>query len=250
MTVTAPEPTAATATTPALAVATAARGVQLAIRTALLRDVAKLWPSLDRKRLDETWPGWLQSMILLVTNYHGQSAAAASRFYRQARSQAIQSPTPSRLIRLAPTPAEDWLTRAFGYSGPGMFQRDIARPNTALSTTLGTAARIALDGGRTTVIETVRTDPVAVGWYRLTDGDPCAWCALLAGRGISYNSEHSADFQAHNDCGCSAAPAFSRDTALPAISAEASRIYRDAAKGAPSGQQVAAFRAAWANRAH
>jgi hypothetical protein len=210
VTVTTTEPTVQSE----LALAATARGVQLTIRAAVMRDVAKLWPALDPKRLDETWPGWLRSMILLVTNYHGQSAAAASRFYRESRSRAIQSPTPSRLIRLAPTPAEDWLTRAFGYSGPGMFQKDKARPNTALSTTLGTAARIALDGGRTTVLGTVAADPVAVGWWRVTDGDPCAFCALLASRGISYKNEHAAEFKAHNDCGCSAQPAFTRDLAL------------------------------------
>jgi class 3 adenylate cyclase len=232
-----------------LALAASARGVQLTIRAAVMRDVAKLWPALDPKRLDETWPGWLRSMILLVTNYHGQSAAAASRFYRASRSRATDSPAPSRLIRLAPSPAEDWLTRAFGYSGPGMFQKDTARPNTALSTTLGTAARIALDGGRTTVIGTVHADPVAVGWWRMTDGDPCPFCALQASRGIVFKSERAAEFKAHNDCGCSAQPAFSRDLALPSISTEADRIYVAFAKGAPSGKQLTAFRAAWAVRA-
>lgn len=225
-----------------LAAATAARSVQLTIRAQLLRDVARLWPVLDVKRLDETFPGWLRAMSMLVTNYHGQSAVAASRFYRAVRSQAIQSPTPSSLIRLAPPPDEDWLARAFGFSGPGMLTQDTARPGTALSTTLGTAARIGLDGGRTTIIDTVHADPVAVGWYRLTDGSPCAFCALLASRGIAYKSEASADFKSHNDCGCSAAPAFTHGQELPAISRDAQRVYRERGKG----DAMTAFRKAWA----
>jgi hypothetical protein len=107
---------------------------------------------LDRKRLDETWPGWIRAMSLLVRNYHGQSAQAAASSYRAAREQATHSPAPRSLIRLAPEPSQDWLDKAFGYSGPGQFQRDAARPNTALSTTLGTAARITLDGARTTTL--------------------------------------------------------------------------------------------------
>jgi hypothetical protein len=80
---------------------------------------------LDRNRLDETWPGWLRAMSLLVRNYHGQSAQAAAASYRAAREQATLSPAPRSLIRLAPEPPQDWLDKAFGYSGPGLFQRDV-----------------------------------------------------------------------------------------------------------------------------
>jgi hypothetical protein len=79
--------TEATTTAAPLVLASSERSVQLAIRAQLLRDVVKLWPMLDAKRLDETWPGWIRAMTLLVTNYHGQSAAAASRFYRAARGR-------------------------------------------------------------------------------------------------------------------------------------------------------------------
>lgn len=234
---TAPQTTAAGST---LTVAASARAVQLTIRAQLLRDVARLWPLLDVKRLDETFPGWIRAMSLLVTDYHGQSAAAAARFYQQAREHAIQSPTPYRLIRLAPAPSPDWLDRAFGFSGPGMLSRDTARPNTALSTTLGTAARVALDGGRTTVLDTAQADPVAIGWYRVTDGQPCAFCALLASRGVVYKQD-TAGFKSHNDCGCFGAPAFTHDQQLPAISLEAQRVYRERGKG----PALAAFRKAW-----
>lgn len=227
-------------------VATGAKAMQMAIRARLMHDVARLWPALDAKRLTETWPGWLRAMTLLTKSYHAQSATAAGASYRAARQHATQSPAPRSLIRIAPAPADDWLTKAFGYSGPGMLGKDTARPGTALSTTLGTASRIVLSGGRTTIIDTVHDDPVAVGWYRLTDGSPCAFCALMASRGIVYKSEKTADFQAHNDCGCSAAPAFSRSHELPDINRTALQVYRAATHGVKSGEQMAAFRKAWA----
>lgn len=235
-------PVAATSTT---TTASGARAVQLAIRAQLLIAVTKLWPALDPKRLDQTWPGWLRAMQLLVGSYHGQSSVAAGAFYRAARQDALDAPTPSSLIKLAPKPSDGWTAKAFGFSGPGMLTRDKVRPNTALTTTLGTASRIALDGGRTTIINTTLADKVAVGWYRVTSRTPCGFCAMLSGRLIAYKSEKSADFLSHGNCACSAAPAFSRDAELPAINTEAAALYRTATKGAPKGGQLAAFRKAW-----
>ena len=243
-----------------LEVAVTARTMQLAIRARLLRDVTALWPALDKDRLGETFPGWVRAMSLLVRNYHGQSAAAASAAYREARAQATMSPAPRSLVKLAPAPSDEWMRQAFGFSGPGMLNKDTARPNTALSTTLGTASRIALDGGRMTTIETVKADPVAIGFYRVTDGAPCAFCALLASRGVVekstlYVSEHSFDAsnakftgpgmaKVHNDCGCSMAPAFSRDQELPEVNRKAAEVYLN--RGDHPNGALAAFRKAWA----
>jgi hypothetical protein len=169
--------------------------------------------------------------------------AGRSRVLPAAREQATLSPAPRSLIRLAPEPPQDWLDKAFGYSGPGLFQRDVARPNTALTTTLGTASRIVLDGGRTTTLDTMKADPVAVGWYRVTDDDPCAFCALLASRGVVYK-EDTVGFEAHNQCACYGMAAFSRDVELPKVAQEAADVYRNRGDGAA----LPAFRKAWNDR--
>lgn len=229
-----------------LTVATSGRAVQAAISAAAMRDAVTVWPLLDAKRLSDTFPGWLRAMILIARNYHAQSARVAAAAYRSLRSAHTLSPSPESLIKTAFTPNDEWLTKAFGFSGPGMLSRDTARPNTALTTTLGTVSRIAQDGGRDTTIRTVQADPVAVGWYRLTDGHPCAWCALLASRGIAYKSERSAGFQAHNQCGCTAVPAFSRDHELPELNTTALDVYYAAIQGVPNKDRLPAFRKAWA----
>jgi hypothetical protein len=82
---------------------------------------------------------------------------------------------------------------------------------------------------------TAATDPAAVGWYRLTDAKPCPFCALLASRGIVYKQRgirpaSTAPASSHNDCGCSAEPAFTRDHQLPAVSTEAARVVPVAAE--------------------
>jgi hypothetical protein len=228
----------------ALEVATSARVMQLAIRAQLLRDVTQLWPMLDRKRLDETWPGWIRAMSLLVRNYHGQSAQAAASSYRAAREQATHSPAPRSLIRLAP-PVAGLARQGVRLLRPRPVPaRHRAARTRRCPTTLGTAARITLDGARTTTLLTMQDDPVAVGWYRVTDDDPCAFCALLASRGLVYKAE-TVGFEAHNDCACYGMAAFSRDIELPKVAQEAAKVYRNRGKG----PALKAFRKAWESRA-
>lgn len=227
----------------AIALAMAARGVQLAIRAQLLRDVVKLWPLLDRARLDETSGPWKRLMAATVGTYRDQSSVAAGRFYQAARAQALQIPTPASVVRLAPPADPEWVAQAFGYSGPGMLNKDTAVPNTALTTTLGTAARIVADAGRQTVQDSIKHDDRAVGWYRVTDAEPCAFCALLAARGVVYKKA-TVGFKSHNDCGCIGAPAFSRDHPLPELSQIAADVYLNRGDG----PALPAFRKAWAER--
>lgn len=237
----------ATAATYGLATADAARSTQLTIRAAVMLDVLRLWPLLRADQLAETFPAWLTAMQTVVTSYYEQSSQAAATFYQAARSEALQSPTPASLIKFAPPPAKDWMAQAFGFSGPGLFAKETAAPGTALSTTLGTASRIALNGGRATLLNTTSADPAATGWYRVTDGHPCAFCAMLAARGITYRSQRASSFRAHDACGCAGAPAFSREQELPPISRVAEDIYARSTAGVDGDQKLVAFRKAWAD---
>jgi hypothetical protein len=246
-----------------LALAEAARRAQLEIRRQMLADVARLWPVLNFQHPDRTWPGWLRAMSAVLGRYHGQSAQAGGLYYRAARQAALGDPGDVSLVKLAAAPADQWVTRALGYSAVGVYRKqtvDLGRApdvaaRAALTQTLGTSARIVQDGSRTTVVQSVHADDKAVGWYRITDGDPCAFCALMASRGIAYKDgktagrnanrrfEGEGEFKFHNDCGCTSAPAFSRDQELPAISREADRIYRS------GNASLADFRKAWRGRA-
>lgn len=71
----------------------------------------------------------------------------------------------------------------------------------------GGAQRRVANFARLTVMDSSVTDPKARGWMRVGDGNTCEFCAMLLGRGAVY-SEASADFAAHDHCGCVAVPAF------------------------------------------
>lgn len=64
--------------------------------------------------------------------------------------------------------------------------------------------RLIADSSRSTVLDACRRG--GVRWRRVTDGRPCAFCAMLAARGPVYVSEDTSSFDAHGGCGCTAEP--------------------------------------------
>lgn len=70
----------------------------------------------------------------------------------------------------------------------------------------GLQRRIA-NHSRQTVMNAAVADKRALGWQRITSGDSCAFCAMLASRGAIYTSK-TADFAAHDRCNCSVSVAF------------------------------------------
>jgi hypothetical protein len=81
----------------------------------------------------------------------------------------------------------------------------------ALGQTLGAGYRLAANGGRETITNTVRRDKRAIGYQRVTDGRPCAFCAMLAGRGPVYKNASTAGdgHHYHDRCGCHPEPVYS-----------------------------------------
>lgn len=107
----------------------------------------------------------------------------------------------------------------------------------------GAAGRHVLEGSRRTNLELVRNDEEAIGWIRVTDGDPCAFCAMLASRGPKYRNKLSATTvvdpnakralgeQYHDNCACTAEPMFSRAQAWPPLNREFRELWNRVAKG-------------------
>lgn len=76
---------------------------------------------------------------------------------------------------------------------------------------LGAAKRRILEAGRQRVIDLSGADRYSHRWARVGDGNPCYFCAMLIGRGPVYSSESTADFRAHDHCGCGAMVVFRND---------------------------------------
>lgn len=62
-----------------------------------------------------------------------------------------------------------------------------------------------------TVMDSVLRDRQATGWGRVTSAGCCGFCAMLAGRGATYRTRHTATFMPHSHCKCQALPLWKAD---------------------------------------
>lgn len=91
----------------------------------------------------------------------------------------------------------------------------------------GAASRHVLTGGRQSLLTLLQADDRVQRWIRVTDGDPCAFCAMLASRGPVYLSEDSAGFKAHDHCACTAEPVYHMNAPWPGRAQEFHRLWRE-----------------------
>jgi hypothetical protein len=102
----------------------------------------------------------------------------------------------------------------------------------------GVAGRHVLTGGRRSLLTLLQDDPQARRWIRVTDGDPCAYCAMLAGRGPVYLTKKTASFSAHDHCACTAEPVYHLDAPWPGRAAEFRKLWDEHIKGKYSGKKA------------
>jgi hypothetical protein len=259
------------------------RRAQVANQQSFLRQFLALWPLLNPLDLDAFVPGWLSAVLRLIDVFRQQSADITTDYYRRFREieapgdapdlpeitfQGVSSPATEQILRrvargdrnIAPVDLDrvliDWsdARRAAQVSmlvtGPSNIKAKIKRATpveqatrSALVEASGAASRHVLDGGRKTALTVVQRDEIAIGWARVTDGDPCAFCAMLASRGPAYKSRQQAAFQAHDHCACSVEPVFSRAAEWPGRSREFQQLWNDNIRGQYSGKDaIRAFR--------
>lgn len=218
-----------------------------------LADVVALWPMLDVAALDASFPAYARALSAILAARRDSSTSLASAYLQAYR--AAEGVAGSLDVVAAEALADARALTSLLVTGPIAAKvairngkpADLAM-NLALAQTAGAAARLVLSGGRETIYRTVRGDSKAQGVQRVTDGHPCAFCAMLAGRGAVYRSEMSADFRAHDKCGCQAEPIYRPNGALPGRAQEFADLWASSTKGASGDAAVAAFRRAYAEK--
>lgn len=107
------------------------------------------------------------------------------------------------------------------------------------------ADREALRSGRDLMDRATRSDKRVLGWARVTDGNPCAFCAMLAARGAVYKSRATAEVarsdtppvdpmdlsRYHNGCHCQMVPVYDRADFLTPESRRLSEEWRETTRG-------------------
>lgn len=189
------------------------RLLQGRVSAGTVRDLLRLWALVDPEDLRNTIDPFARAGLALVQAGRRASATAAQRYYAAFRQ--VEGIRGTIIVTTAPAPPDDVVAGALRGGALAGIQRARARGATVEQARdngfvkmSGSAAQLVAGGGRATLLDAVRSDPAAHGFQRVTDGAPCAFCAMIASQGIIAKDAAGAGFQAHGHCGCTAEPAF------------------------------------------
>lgn len=230
--------------------AMAYRAQQAALAATVTKQTLGLWTQLFRPDDAAVWRALLGLLRTLVGSRRDASSRLAVVYYGRARQDAgVATPFMPQLAAPAPAGLVD---ATAGITGPGAFRRslraghtaDRARRNAGVQLA-GAMQNLVADAGRDTIRDSVADDLDAIGWVRITDAKPCAFCALLAGRGPVYQTRQTAAFQAHAHCRCVAAPVFSRDEAWLGHSKDLAEQWQQVTAGHSGKDAINVWRRHW-----
>lgn len=234
------------------------RRVQALLAAQMAQQVLRVWRDLmDPARVDAVWPAVRAALAPIVRQAREQSAILAQAAYMDARQVAgvpdggFDAEGPLQL-------AIDRLESSLDVTGPVEFKKAIAAgksPEQAMDAAavrmVGSAQYLALEGGRSVMKRSIEADERATGYARITDNDPCAWCAMLASRGPVYKSAVTAGDprqggdRYHDHCGCQAWPAFTLDEPFVGIAEKLYDQWLEVTRGAGGRNAVNTWRRWW-----
>lgn len=203
------------------------------------------WAVLDPDDMDGTTGRWLSVMLPLLAGQRRASATLAANYLSRFRAMELGAGAAAFAPLLADELDRAATTTGLVVTGPVTVRRALARKvDISKALDLGKAmsaragARHVLNGGRETILDTVKADPKALGWARVASGRACAFCAMLASRGAVYKADDTADFEAHDGCSCSSEAVYRDDAALPAGSDRYADLYQQAKADTADGDDV------------
>jgi hypothetical protein len=175
------------------------------LTAAMQRDFTRIWMRLDLSNPDTLRDPLAVVLEEIADRYGTASAALAADFYDDMREDVVKA-GPRFTPRMAEVPGPKRFQSLAGWGIGPLFGED---PDSvkALHKLTGGLQLVVGNAYRETIMGSSIADPAARGWQRVADGNACAFCLMLEGRGAVY-SEAGADFASHDHCGCTAEPAF------------------------------------------
>lgn len=207
--------------------------------------------------LDRSFPGYVAAVLPLLNGSRTDAASLASAYYeahRIASGVTGQEPAPALpgVLNLAQ------VTASLLSTGPITLKQQLALGNSlttalnvARTATAGAIFRHTANAGRGTIYSTAQRDRRALGYARVTDGKPCAFCAMLASRGAVYKSDESDGGRGdahryHDGCNCTVQAVYSHDADIPGDGDKYADLWRESTRGLEPGDTPArAFRRAY-----
>lgn len=219
------------------------RLAQLALRASIIEAVLRIWPAFNPDDLVGSWSTIEPVLLALIAAGGHTSAGLAAAYYDEFRAaeEIAGRATP---VLASPLPVEE-AVRSLRYVGlvETRLLVDAARPDAAevaFTNVSGEMSRQVLNQGRDTLVASVGADEQALGWARVTDANPCAFCRMLASRGPVYSE--GGGFSAHGHCGCSVEPVYSQDQPWPGRAREWRDQWDEVTEGLSGADARLAFR--------
>lgn len=212
------------------------RAAQSSLRAHALADFALLVPLWTGD--DNSLGNLAQATVPLIGAYRQISGSLGASYYAAFRTAEEVNGRPA--IKLAGPAAADKITTSIRVTSRVVNRAGLSPEQArgrAISQMSGAVTRHILGGGRDTIIGSTLADEEALGWARVTDASPCAFCALLAGRGPIYKTEQTAHFSAHDHCTCAVAPMYD-GADWPGRAREFHDLYQQAIRDAGSADEL------------
>lgn len=152
------------------------------------------------QRLDAGSGDYVTQVADLAHEYSYGAITLASDYYTEVRDLAGVD-TAYQPIVTSPWSADSigaYIDTSVSDIGPDLIQNKVT----------SVAQKLALDAGSNDLFANIANDPKARRWARVTRGNGCAFCLMLASRGAVYRTESSANFRAHPGCHCDIEPLF------------------------------------------
>ena len=122
----------------------------------------------------------------------------------------------------------------------------------------GAATRHVQEGDREATIVAMRNDRLVKGWVRVSDGNPCSFCAMLISRGPVFREDSfesnarsvrnprnpgvpflgPGSFKTHDHCACRMVAVYYRDTAWPPLAHEMNDLWNAHIRNRYSGKEA------------
>jgi hypothetical protein len=187
---------------------------QLGIRAAVIRDIVRLFPMWNPFEIGSL-DAFAGAVVLLAQKRSTDSAALAARYFQMYREVDLGL-TAGKAMALMQPPSLAQIRQVISSTAVASFWRAIGNglvtdeaKRLARESLSGGVGRLAMQGGRRTLTAAIAGDRYYRGRFmRVTDGNPCAFCAMMASRGPVYLSADSAGASRrwHDRCGCSIMP--------------------------------------------
>ncbi len=223
---------------------------QAQISAVLVGAMVKLWPIIQNDPSDRNVERWLAQVLAAIRFQRLRSATLAAQYVGAYRILELGTSVERFLPEIKGAINEEQVITSLMVTGPVRLRKELAALEKATMSiedmqnlevgSQGAAVRHTLNGARDTIDNAVEHDKMVRGFVRITDGDPCFFCAMLASRGPVYSEDSfeesdprfqgPGDHKCHDNCHCTLRPVYKGGEPFPGRSKEFDALWREASR--------------------